>query len=106
MSSSKCSSPTHPSWRTSRAKFSPTLGTSNSYIVSTIRKDFQVFLHISDAPVGFTDVNFLLNKVKGDSAFSLKTKSPSVTTAGVSPLKMVPFFAKRLYFKSAKYVST
>jgi hypothetical protein len=80
------------------------LGTSNSYVASTRRKDFQDFLHISDAPVGCTDVNFLLNKVKGDSAFSPKTKSPSGAIAGVYPLKMVPFFAKKLYFKSAKYI--
>jgi hypothetical protein len=86
----------------SKANSSPTLGTSNSYVTSTLRKDFQVFLHIYDAPVGCTDVNFLLNKIEGDSAFSPKTKSPSGATAGVSPIKWSYFFTKKLYFKSAK----
>jgi hypothetical protein len=83
------------SWRTSKVKSSPTLGTSNSYVASTPRKDFQVFLHISNALVGCIDVNFLLNKVNGDSTFSPKTKSPSGATAGGIPPKMVPFLRKK-----------
>jgi hypothetical protein len=64
-------------------------------------------LHIPDAPVSCTDVNFLSNKVKGDSAFSPKTKSPSGVTAGdICPKNGPIFFPKKLYFKNAKYVST
>jgi hypothetical protein len=76
------------------------LGTSNNYIASTLRKDFQVFFHISDAPVGCTDINFRLNRVKGDSAFTPKTKSPSGTTAGGTPLKIVPFFRESFTAKA------
>jgi hypothetical protein len=72
----KCSSRARTSWRTSKAKSAPTLGTSNRYVAFTLRKDFQVFFHIPDTPVSCTDVNFPLNKVKGDTAFSPKTKSP------------------------------
>jgi hypothetical protein len=54
------------------------LGTSNSYVTSTLKK-FHVDLCISDAPVGCIYVK-IVNKVKGDSAFSLKTKSPSGAT--------------------------
>jgi hypothetical protein len=60
-------------------------GTSSSNVTSTLRNNFQVFLHIPDAPVSCTDVNFLLNKVKDDSAFSPKTKSPSGATVGACP---------------------
>jgi hypothetical protein len=49
-SSSRCSSPARTSWQTSKAKSSPTLGTSNSYVTSTPRKDYQVFLHITRRP--------------------------------------------------------
>jgi hypothetical protein len=58
-------------------------------------RSFESFLHIPDTPIGCTDVNFLLNKVKGDSTFSPKPKSPSGATAGGTPLKMVPFFRKK-----------
>jgi hypothetical protein len=61
--------------RMSRAKSSPTLGTSNSYVAFTLRKKFQVNLCVSDASVGCIYVMFV-NKVKGDSVFSPKTKSP------------------------------
>jgi hypothetical protein len=39
---------------------SPTLGTSNSYVAFTLRKDFQVLFVIYEpnTPVGGTDVNF------------------------------------------------
>jgi hypothetical protein len=39
----RCSSLEHTSWWTSKEKSSPTLGTSNSYVTSTLRKDFEVF---------------------------------------------------------------
>jgi flagellar biosynthesis protein FliP len=51
---------------------SPTLGTSNSYVVSTLRKDFQVsfVIYIPNTTVGCTNVNSVeLIKSKGDSAF-------------------------------------
>jgi hypothetical protein len=41
---SKCSSPAPTSWPTRTARNSPTLGTSNSYVASTLRNDFQIFL--------------------------------------------------------------
>jgi hypothetical protein len=50
----------------------------------------------------------LLNKIKGDSAFSPKTKSPSGATTGGyyrgHPPKQSCFFAKKLYSKNAKHV--
>jgi hypothetical protein len=55
-------------------------------------------LRISDTPIGCVYVKFI-NKVKGDSAFSPKTKSPSGVLRGAPP-KMVPFFAKNLYSKT------
>jgi flagellar biosynthesis protein FliP len=51
---------------------SPTLGTSNSYVASTLRKDFQVsfVIYIPNTLVGCTNVNSIeLIKSKGDSAF-------------------------------------
>jgi hypothetical protein len=42
----------------SKVKSSPMLGTFNNYIACTLRKDFQVFLDIPDAPVGCADVKF------------------------------------------------
>jgi hypothetical protein len=54
------------------ARNSPTLGISNSYVTSTLRKDFQVFfvVYIPNTPVGCANVNptELINS-KGDSAF-------------------------------------
>jgi hypothetical protein len=73
---------------------SPMLGTSNSYIASTLRKDFQVSLviYIPNAPVGCTNVNFhRINKAKGRLGFPLKTKSPSgATTGGIPPTPLPP----------------
>jgi flagellar biosynthesis protein FliP len=51
---------------------SPTLVTSNSYVTSTLRKDFQVpfVIYIPNTLVGCTNVNSIeLIKSKGDSAF-------------------------------------
>jgi transposase InsO family protein len=42
---SKCSSPALTSWQRRMARSSPTLGTSNSYVAFTLRKDFQVSFH-------------------------------------------------------------
>jgi hypothetical protein len=44
------------------------LGTSNIYVTSTLRKDFQVpfVIYIPNTPVGCTNVNFhCINKAKG-----------------------------------------
>jgi hypothetical protein len=76
---------------------SPTLGTSNSYVASTLRKDFQIsfVIYTLNTPVGCTNVNSIkLINSKGNSAFPLKNKSPSGATAGGIPPKMVPFFRK------------
>jgi hypothetical protein len=54
------------------AKNSPTLGISNNYVASILRKDFQVpfVIYIPNTPVGCTNVNSIkLIKSKGDSAF-------------------------------------
>jgi hypothetical protein len=54
------------------ARNSPTLGTSNSYVASTLRKDFQVLfvIYTPNTPVGRTNVNSIeLIKLKGNSAF-------------------------------------
>jgi hypothetical protein len=54
------------------ARNSPTLGTSNSYVTSTLRKDFQVpfVIYIPNTPVGCMNVNSIeLINSKGDSAF-------------------------------------
>jgi hypothetical protein len=74
------------------------LGTSNNYVASTLRKEFQVILCISDTPVGCIYVTFL-NRVKGDSAFSPKTKSPSGATTGGTPSKRSCCFAKTFIVK-------
>jgi hypothetical protein len=75
------------------------LGTSNSYVASTLRKDFQVsfVIYIPNTPVGCTNVNFhRINKAKGRLGFPLKSKSPSGATAGASPppKKNSPIFHK------------
>jgi hypothetical protein len=89
-------------------KNSPTLGTSNSYIASTLRKDFQVLfiIYTPNTPVGCTNVNSIeMNKYKGQLDFPLKTKSPSgATTEGIPP-KWSHFFAKTRR-KCTKYALT
>jgi hypothetical protein len=65
-------------------------------------------LRICDAPVGCTNENFTLNKVKGDSAPPRKLSPPRGLLRGVSPppKKMVPFFRKKFHCKCTKYIST
>jgi hypothetical protein len=76
------------------ASSSPTLGISNSYVASTLRKVFQVF-RISDALVACTNVKFSFNKVKGRLGFLPENQVPlGGYYGGYSPQKMVPFFAK------------
>jgi hypothetical protein len=86
---------------------SPTLGTSNNYVSSTVEKDFKAFFafYIPNSLVGYTNVNFIFNKVKGDSAFPRKPSPPRVLLQGYSPLKMV-IFRKKIHCKHAKYVLT
>jgi hypothetical protein len=86
------------------------LGTSNSYVASTLRKDSKVsfVIYIRNTPVGCSNVNFhRINKAKGRLDFPLKTKSPSGATAGgiPPPKKWSPFFVK-IRCKRAKYAST
>jgi hypothetical protein len=86
------------------------LGTSSSYIVSTLRKDFEVLFvnYVPNTPVGCTDVNLSeLTKLKGNLAFLEKPKSPSgATTGGIPPPpeKWTHYFAKTR--EHGKYVST
>jgi hypothetical protein len=80
-------------------KNSPTLGTSNSYVASTLRKDFQVLfvIYIPNTPSWLYKCKlFQINKVK--------TKSPLGATAGGIPPKWSHFIAK--IRKHAKYDST
>jgi hypothetical protein len=83
------------------------LGTSNSYITSTLRKDFQVLfiIYIPNTPVGCTNVNsFELIKSKGNLAFPRKPSHPRGLLRGAPPPKWSHFFAK--IRKHAKYDST
>jgi hypothetical protein len=69
---SECSTTAPTSWPTRTARNSPTLGISNNYVASILRKDFQVpfVIYIPNTPVGCTNVNSIeLIKSKGDSAF-------------------------------------
>jgi hypothetical protein len=89
--------PACTSWPTRTVKNSPTLGTSNSYVASTLKKDFQVIFvnYIPNTPVGCTDVNsFELTKLKGNLAFPRKTSHPRGYCGGASPQKMVSYFRK------------
>jgi hypothetical protein len=84
------------------------LGTSNNYVASTLRKDFQVsfVIYTPNTLVGCTNVNFhRINKAKGRLGFPPKTKSPSGAIAGGISPKMVPFFRK-IRRKCVKYIST
>jgi hypothetical protein len=78
-------------------KNSPTLGTSNSYVASTLRKDFKVLfvIYIPNTPVGCTNVNSLkIIKSKGNLAFPRKQVTLGGYYGGHPPKKMVPFFRK------------
>jgi hypothetical protein len=73
------------------------LGTSNSYVASTLRKDSQVsfVVYIPNTPVGCTNENFYcVNKDKGRLSFPLKTKYPSGLLRGAPPQEWPHFFAK------------
>jgi hypothetical protein len=79
-------------------KNSPTLGTSSSYVASTLSRDFQVIcckLHAQHPNWQFKRKYQQVNKAKGQLGSPEKTKSPSgATTGGTPPEKMVPFFCK------------
>jgi hypothetical protein len=91
-------------------KNSPTLGTSSSYVASTLSEDFQVFFvvnYIPNTPVGSLDVNISkLIKLKGNLALPREPSHPRGLLRGASPPpeKMVPFFTKNRKF--ANYAST
>jgi transposase InsO family protein len=90
-------------------KNSPTLGTSSSYIASTLSEDFQVFcckLHAQHPSWQLKCKYQQVNKVKGQLGFPQKTKSPSGATTGGIPLpeKWSHFFTKT--HKFANYAST
>jgi hypothetical protein len=74
------------------------LGTSNNYVASTLRKDFQVFfcyLH-TQHPSWLYECKFhRINKIKGQLGFPLKTKSPSGATAGGTPPQNGPIFSQK-----------
>jgi hypothetical protein len=74
------------------------LGTSSSYVASTLSEDFQVFcckLHAQHPSWQLRCKYQQVNKVKGQFGFPQKTKPPSgATTGGIPPEKMVPFFRK------------
>jgi hypothetical protein len=78
-------------------KKSPTLRKSNSYVASTLRKDFQILfvIYIPNTLVGYTNVNsFELIKSKGNLAFPRKPSHPRGLLRGAPPKNMVPFFRK------------
>jgi hypothetical protein len=92
------------------ARNSPTLGTSSSYVASTLSDDFQVFcckLH-ANTPVGSLYVKTNKSvKVEGKLGFPQKTKSPSGATAGGIPQKNGHIFSQKIRIrKRAKYNST
>jgi hypothetical protein len=88
-------------------KKSQTLGKSNSYVASTLRKDFQILfvIYIPNTLVGYTNVNsFELIKSKGNLAFPRKRSHPRGLLRGAPPKKWSHFFAK--IRKHTKYDST
>jgi hypothetical protein len=91
-------------------KNSPTLGTSSSYVASTLSKDFQVIcckLHAQHLSWQFRCKYQQVNKVKGQLGSPQKTKSPTGATMGgipPPPKKWSHFFAK--IRKCANYAST
>jgi hypothetical protein len=93
----------------SREDCSPMLGTSNNYVASTLRKDFQVlFIYATNTPVGCTNVNPVeLIKSKGDLTFPRKPSHPRGLLRGASPpqKKWSHFFTKTCR-KCTKYAST
>jgi hypothetical protein len=76
------------------------LGISNSYVASTLKKDFRVsfVIYIPNTPLGSKNVNFhRINKAKGRLGFPPKTKSPSGATADGTPppKKNGPIFSQK-----------
>jgi hypothetical protein len=82
------------------AKNSPTLGTSNSYVASSLSEDFQVFcckLHAQHPSWQPRCKNQQINKAEGQLVFPQKTKSPSGATAGgTPPKKNGPIFSQKI----------
>jgi hypothetical protein len=75
------------------------LGTSSSYVASTLSEDFQVIccnLHAQHPRWLFRCKYQQVNKVKGQLGSPQKTMPPSGATRGASPPeKMVPFFSQK-----------
>jgi hypothetical protein len=74
------------------------LGISNSYIASTLRKDFQVSFcnsHTQHPSWLYECKLHRTNKVKGQLGFPLKTKSPLGATTGGIPPKNGPIFLQK-----------
>jgi hypothetical protein len=92
-------------------KNSPTLGTSSSYVASTLSEDFQVFFvvnYMPNTPVGSLDVNISkLIKLKGNLAFPKKPSHPPGLLRGAPPppRKNGPIFSQKTR-KFANYAST
>jgi hypothetical protein len=71
------------------------LGTSSSYVASTLSEDFCCKLHAQHPSWQPRCKNQQVNKVKGQLGFPQKTKSPLGATARGTPPKMWShFFAK------------
>jgi hypothetical protein len=104
-SSSKCSNPAPTSWPPRTVRNWQMLGTSNSYVACTLRKDFQVsfcYLHTQHPGWLYKCKFHRINKVKGWLGFPLDTKSLSGATA---PPPKWPVFSK-IHRKCAKCAST
>jgi hypothetical protein len=73
------------------------LGTSNSYVASTLNEDFQVFVvnYMPNTLVGSLDVKISRSiKLKGNLAFPRKPSHPRGLLQGAPPPKWSHFFAK------------
>jgi hypothetical protein len=84
-----------------------TLGTSSSYVASTLSEDFQVIcckLHAQHPSWQFRCKYQRVNKVKGQLGSPQKTKLPSGLLQGAPPPpeKMVLFFHKNLQVRQLR----
>jgi hypothetical protein len=87
------------------------LGTSNSYVASTLKNNSQVFFHYlhTQHPSWLYNCKFSSwHKVKRATRLSSENQAPLWGYYGgrPPPKKMVPFFHKNPRFKYAKYNST
>jgi hypothetical protein len=87
-------------WRTRTVRSSPTLGTSNGYVTSTLEKDFQALfrcLHTQHPIWLYNCKSHHEIKVKRATQLSLLKPSPprGLLRGAPPPPKMVPFFHKK-----------